>query len=278
MKRLILAAAPALTLFLVAAPVAAEKSDGGAPSAEEVEAMTILLADMFGDAEPLTAEQETRLPAAIQVVSSLMPDGAMVQMLDESLVGAIMDDTSGTPAFAVADLTGIDPLELAAVGDKNLEEALSLLDPDYAERSAAMNSAFLELLTEIMIEVEPAYQAGLARAYAVRFTKSELLELAAYFQTPVGSKYATESLSIDYDPHVMSAMSAVLPAVLERMPAITEAVEQTSEKYPDGRSFSDLSEGERGRLALLLGVDEAELEASAPASAEGEVEDALEGA
>jgi len=187
-----------------------------------------------------------------------------------------MGNIDAEPAIALARLTGVDLLVLAELDDKRVEEALALLDPQASERNSAINGAFFDLISEVMVEVEPAYRAGLARAYAARFTKAELLDLTTFFSTPSGSKYAAESYVIYTDPQVMSSMNEMMPAVMQRMPAIMETVTEMSEKFPEGRFIYELTDGEKSRLAELLGVTVEELEASAPEAPEIEAKDAYQ--
>jgi len=176
----------------------------------------------------------------------------MGRVMDETMapmMDAMLGNIGGVPSIALSGLTGLSPIELDELSDKNLEEALALFDPDSQERNAAINTAFLELITEVMIEVEPAYRAGLARAYATRFTQPELANISAFLETDIGSKFAGESYIIYTDPQVMSAMNEMT--------------------------------GERARLADLLGVTVEELEQAAPSGPEieaqdGAIEDAYE--
>jgi hypothetical protein len=74
----------------------------------------------------------------------------------------------------------------------------------------------------------------------------------------------------------MSSMNEMMPAVMQRMPGIMDTITETSEKFPQGRSYSDLTDGEKSRLADLLGVSEDELSESEPAQPDAEIEDAYE--
>jgi hypothetical protein len=279
MKRPLLAVACGFALTLGAIPASAQNVQSEDLSAAELVALGSMFGDMFGTAEPLTQEEELRVPLAMQVVSKLMPLGTLGRVMDEAMapmMDGMLGNFEAAPAIALSGLTGIGPIELSEVDEKNLEEAMALLDPDAAERNAAINGAFFELISEVMVEVEPAYRAGLARAYATRFTKEELLDLNAYFATEIGTKFAAESYIIYTDPQVMSSMNEMMPAVMQRMPGIMETITETSEKFPQGRSYSDLTDGEKSRLADLLGVSEDELSESEPAQPDAEIEDAYE--
>ncbi|MEM8726105.1 MAG: DUF2059 domain-containing protein, partial [Pseudomonadota bacterium] len=246
------------------------------PSAEELQALSNMFGDMFGTADALTAEQEARVPAAQSVVVKLFPEGTYAKMMDETMrpmLDTMLGEFGGTPAMALSQLTGLGPLDFAQVEDDKLKEALALFDPSAGERNAAMGNMMIGMISEVVEAIEPAYRAGLARAYAVRFTEAELADLDAYFKTPVGSKYAAESFLIFADPQVMSAMNDMMPAVMERMPQIMEGMTSISEDYPEGRKFSDLDDGEKAQLSELLGVTLEDLAISEPASEGEEWED-----
>jgi hypothetical protein len=273
MKRLLLAAVTGLSLSLATTSVSAQTTDSSEPSAEQLEAIGNLLGDMFGSAEPLSPDEEARLGAAMQVVTKLFPEGTYAKMMEETMapmLDGMMGGLGGSPAIALSGLTGLDPFTLSEVGDDKLVAALALLDPAASERNAALGEAMFGLISEVVIEIEPSYRTGLARAYAVRFTEAELTDLAAYFSTPVGEKYAAESFLIFADPQVMASMNEMMPAMMQRMPAMMEMMTTAGAEFPEGRSFSQLDAGERTQLAQLLGVSEDELAASEPAPATAE--------
>ncbi|MEO0591871.1 MAG: hypothetical protein AAFZ11_15120 [Pseudomonadota bacterium] len=271
MKRLIATAASALALCL-AAPLSAqeETAPGDAEIQQELDALGSLFGDMFGTADPLTAEQEARVPAAQSVVLKLFPEGTYAKMMNETLapmMDGIMGNIVGTPAIALMELTGLPPSALTDVDEAKLAEAVALLDPNAAERNAEIGRVTIEMIGGIVAKIEPSYRAGLARAYAVRFTEAELADLDAYFATQVGSKYAAESFLIFADPQVMSAMNEMMPAMMESMPAMMGDIGALAEKYPAGRTFSQLSSQEQDTLAALLGTTLEDLAANEPATA-----------
>lgn len=270
MNRLILAAATGLSFALLPLPASAQTVESREPTAEGFEAIGALFGDMFGTAEPLSPEEQARLEAAKLVVTKLFPVGTYTKMMEESMapmMEQIMGGIGGSPALQLSKITGLDPLKLAGMDEARLTDALALLDPAASDRNAAMGEAMVSLISEVMVEMEPAYRSGLARAYAVRFTSDELSDLAAYFNTPVGEKYAAESFLIFADPQVMASMNEMMPAMMQRMPAMIEMMTAAGAEFPAGRSFSQLEAAERAQLAQLLGVGEDELAASEPAPA-----------
>lgn len=273
MKRLTLAAACALSI--IAAPASAQTVESETLTDEQYEALGNLFGDMFGDAEPLSQEEQERVPSAMMVVSKLMPEGTMARMMEESMqpmMESMIGGMGAGPALSVSQLTGLGPFELSEIDPSKLDEAAKLLDPAAEDRNKAMGSAMFGIVAEVMADVEPAYRAGLARAYAVRFTKAELDDLSAYFDTPVGKKYAAESYLIFADPQVMASMNEMMPAVMQRMPEMMTVTQQLETEFPKGRTFSDLSAEEQTRLSELLGVSKEDLKASEPATSQDATE------
>ena len=63
--------------LITATPTLAQEQDSAADTEmqRELDAMGALFGDMFGSADPLTSEQEARVPAAQAVVLQLFPEG-----------------------------------------------------------------------------------------------------------------------------------------------------------------------------------------------------------
>ena len=268
MKRTISAVIAAGALAF-ATPVIAQTSNDTASDEMQAEfdAVGELFGDIFGTAEPLTPEQEARVPAAQSVVLKLFPEGTYTKMMSESIgpmMDGIMGSIAGSPTIVLFELTGITPNQLSEVDEANLSDAVALLDPNMGERNAEITDLTMSLISDVMVKMEPSYRAGLARAYAVRFTEEELADLDAYFATEIGKKYAAESFLIFADPQVMSAMNEMMPAMMETMPAMMGSIGQIASKYPKGRTFSDLNPEEQDRLAALLGTTLEELAANEP--------------
>ena len=275
MKRTIATAISAAALCL-AAPLSAqdETAPSDAPSdaevQQELDALGGLFGDIFGTADPLTPEQEARVPTAQSVVLKLFPEGTYAKMMNETLapmMDGIMGSIVGTPAIALMELTGLPPSALSDVDEAKLAEAVALLDPNASERNAEIGRVTLEMVSGIVAKIEPSYRAGLTRAYAVRFTEAELVDLDAYFATPVGRKYAGESFLIFADPQVMASMNEMMPMMMESMPTMMGDIGALAEKYPKGRTFSELSPEEQDQLAALLDTTLEDLAASEPAQA-----------
>ena len=84
MKRILLSAGAGLALALT--PIAAA-AQGEEPSSEELVAMGNMFAEMF-TTEPLTEEQQARVPAAQAIIDLMMPEGFYAEMMGETMTSA----------------------------------------------------------------------------------------------------------------------------------------------------------------------------------------------
>ena len=265
MKRIaILAGAAALSFGQPLAAQDAEPGDGTAGMGA--------LANVFGDAfkaEPLTAEQEMRLPQAEIIVDKVFPSGSFARMMEDTLepmMDSILASVGELPLGQIAALAGRDADSVAEMGDARLGEVMAILDPAYQERNKIVSKITVDMTLELMAKIEPSYRAGLTRAYAVRFTQEEMAELNRFFETPVGSHYASESMMIYADPQVMSAMNEMMPAMMELLPGMMERMQQGMASLPPPRAVGDLSAEQQQELANLLGVSREELGENAAAA------------
>lgn len=238
-------------------------------TAPDVSGVAQAMGEIF-KAEPLSEDQQARMPQAERVVAQLFPPGTYRKMMDQ-MMGPMMDGIMGSitqlPMADVARLSGMDEARVAELGDAKLGEIMAILDPSFAERNRITTEASVAMVTRLMDRIEPSYRAGLARAYATRFTGPELDELHTLFSTPVGSRYAAESMLIYADPQVMAAMNELMPAMFETMPAMIEEMQAKTAHLPPARTVADLSPAELEQLARLMGVSADELKERAEAAA-----------
>lgn len=217
-------------------------------------------------AEPLTPEQEARLPQAEAVVGQLFPPGTYRKLMDQMMgpmMDGIMSQVGQLPLADIARISGVDEAALAGMGDATLSEIAAILDPAFEERNRVTGQVSVEMVSGLMDRIEPSYRAGLARAFATRFSGEDLAALQQFFATPVGARYAAESMLIYADPQVMAAMNEMMPAMFEMMPGMIEEMQARTAHLPPARTPADLDQGELTRLARLLGVPVSELNARA---------------
>lgn len=214
------------------------------------------VAAQFGDDAPAPIPAE-RLEAARKTVAAVFPAGTYAVMMDRSMAavsGNMMDMVGDLPLRDFVASAGASAEELDRLGKGTLREMMEILDPAYEERMAISMTVMKEQMTEIMSEFEPAFQDGLARAYARRFDLAQLTELNRFFATPTGAAYARESMTLFADPEVMGKMREVMPAVMKRTPQMVSALAKATEHLPKPRTYENLTPEERERLEALIGT------------------------
>lgn len=208
-------------------------------------------------APALDAAQQARLPLAQQAIEKIFPAGTYRRMMDQSLqpmMDSIMAQVGALPIADLVRMTGLPESEFSGIGQGTLAEMMAIIDPAFDQRRSVATNVTMRWMVDLMDRMEPGFRAGMARAYATRFTETELNALNAFFATPEGGRYATESMLVMMDPQVMAAMGEMMPAMMETMPAMMADMQQQMEGLPRARGMSDLSDAERQKLAELMGV------------------------
>lgn len=273
-RRILAATAGLAALTLAPQPLAAQ--DAAAVNAEQMDALAQTMAGMF-QAEPLTPEQEARLPAATALVAMMMPDGFYAEMMGEMMDGMFGPMTSMFSGETGASLLLQSRLAVAPETFEGLTvdekvELATLIDPGFDQRGAVMGEMMRGVMAEASVVIEPLFREGLSKAYAARFDAAQLGDIAAFFATPTGRVYAGESMKLMADPQVMGASMQALPAMMGSMGDMIAEVEARMAALPPEKAWGELTADEQARIAALLGMSEAEAGASLrdPAPRQGE--------
>lgn len=75
----------------------------------------------------------------------------------------------------------------------------------------------------------PQMTEAMARAYARRFTVVEMREMGAFFATPTGQRYISESATIFSDPDVAGWLQGFMRSAMERAPDEAEQLRKELE-------------------------------------------------
>jgi hypothetical protein len=246
-------------------------------------AMAQDLADIFGPgpnpitmfkevfkAEPLTPAEETRLPAAQQLANSLIPpgsygaafEGAFAPMADK--VMAMVEPDTATKA---AQLTNLTKYDVENLDDAKLASIVALLDPQAAQRNKQLADFVFAEFAAAMVEIEPLYRDGLARAYAKHFTDAQLAEVNAFFATPTGNRFAATSVAMQLDPQMMAKVPDMIPVMVGHVAEAATRFVMAMDTFPQARKVDSLSARERTQMLNLLGLTDEEYEARITASA-----------
>jgi len=255
--------AMAAAALVCAVPAAAQEDPEHSQSAMspgELDEFAGMMASLF-QTEPLTEEQNARLPAAQAVVGEMMPDGfygeMMAGMMDKML--RPMLTMFSQPEFVLGARLAVDAEAIEALEEAEQAELTAMLDPAYQARGDAMVAVLTSRMGGMFTAMEGPMREGLSKAYAVRFDDAQLADIAAFFATPTGGEYARESMALFADPQVMQASMQALPAMMSGFGDIESAMREAMEALPAERGYGDLTEAQRERMAELLDVDPAQL-------------------
>jgi hypothetical protein len=235
----------------------------------------------FFEVEPLTQEQEARLPLAQQMTDKIMPTGSFAKVMQdtmEPMMAAMMSNLTSDPETQLSSITGVEVDDLAELSPEAAQNALDILDPQMQERTDKVTEVTVKMVTGMFEAMEPFYREALSKSFAVRFEEGEMTEVLAFFGTPTGEKYALSSFMVHYDPQMMGVMEQMGPAMMAVIPDMMEEFAELEEDYPPARQFSELSAAERTRVAKLLEKSVSELDALEPqveeeSSEEGDAEE-----
>ena len=261
MKKIVNAMAAAA--LVCAVPTAAQEDPEHSKSAMspgDLDKFAGMMAGLF-QTEPLTEEQNARLPAAQAVVGEMMPDGfygeMMAGMMDKML--RPMLTMFSQPEFVLGARLAVDAETIEALEEAEQAELTAMLDPAYEARGDAMVAVLTSRMGGMFTAMEGPMREGLSKAYAVRFDDAQLADIAAFFATPTGGEYARESMALFADPQVMQASMQALPAMMSGFGDIESAMREAMDALPAERGYGDLTEAQRERMAELLDVDPAQL-------------------
>ena len=274
-RRILAATAGLAALALIPQPLAAQEERNSEGASID------MMADLFGglfQAEPLTPEQEVRVPAAGALIATMVPEGFYAEMMGEmmdSMIGPMLGMFSGETGAAIVLQSRLDmqPEALEQMSGEQKVELVTILDPAFVERGQVMTRLMSGVMNDAAVTIEPLFREGLTKAYAARFDDAQLADIADFFATPTGRIYARESIRLMADPQVMGASMQAMPAMMGNIGNITAELEAAMAALPPEKAFEDLATTERARLAEVLGVDEGALpaivRAPRPMAAEG---------
>lgn len=270
MARKVLVAAMAGAVFAAGAPALAQ--DGDAPMFEQNIEMAegngadeldpfAMLGGMF-EPEPLTPEQESRLPQAAAVVGKLIPEGAMGEMMGSVLDGffkPFAELPKASAASRAAQGIGVGEYDLE-LSEEQAKEIADMFDPAFEEREAREMAMLPEMVGRMMAAMEPPMRKAMTELYAINFTAAELADIDAFFSTPSGATFARKSFTMASDPRIMAATMEAMPALMGPIGELEAQAAAATADLPPARSFAELTAAERARISALTGFSETEIE------------------
>lgn len=216
------------------------------------------------DRSDLPPIEPARLMRAETTTAALIPPGSLEKMVDR-LYGPMIDMAMAeleTPSDTILSMkTGVESEQIAALEGSARAEIVQLLDPRRKEREEKILAVLRPILSEALSDMEAPMRAGLARAYAREYSAAQLDEINAFFATPTGRSFAGETMVLQSDPELILAMVRGLPPMVNKFMDKAPTLEAKFKDIPLPRTLADLDKAEMKRLAKLLNVDVADLEA-----------------
>lgn len=263
-RRLILTTCAPVALAFFPAPVLAQDEAATHSSTQDEEVfddMVNAMGELFAT-EPLTAEQEARLPLAQTIVGKIMPDGAMAEMMDRTLggtLGPIMAVAAdAAPTNKLARMLGV-PASQLEIEDTDAAALLSTLDPDWKERQQREAAVMPQIMAEMASTMEPAMRKAMSELYAINFSDSELAEIDGFFSTPTGATFARKSFTMASDPRLVAASIESLPQIMGSFSQLETLMAEATADLGTPRSFADLNKDEKAYLLETTGLSEDDL-------------------
>ncbi|MFM7376654.1 MAG: DUF2059 domain-containing protein [Erythrobacter sp.] len=290
-RRILIPAAGLAALALLPQQLAAQDMADETPAAEAAaegaaevasEGMGDPMADAMGmlgkmfPTEPLTAQQEARLPQAARIINRMIPEGTLGEMMGgmfDKLMNPMMAAFEAPASATVQKGIGVSPAA-AGLTDEQTAEIATLLDPAYAERHAREMSVMPTMMREMMTLMEPTMRKAMSELYAINFTQKELDDIEAFFQTDSGTAYARKSFTMSSDPRVLSASMEAMPQMMGAFADFEKKIEAASADLPPKRSFEELSTADKAKIAELTGYSVEEIEGLLAESENFEIEEA----
>ncbi len=197
-----------------------------------------------------------RLAISQRVAAKLLPDGIYQKLMSgtmDQMMKGLMGEMKTMPIASLAKMAGVSESEVAALPEGTLGEMLAIMDPHFDERQSLGMSAMMREMGSFMSGFEPEMRAGMAEAYARRFSVEQLTELDRFFATPTGNAYASEQMTLMTDPAIMSRMQSMMPKMMQAMPGIIAKVKDATAALPAPRKPEDLTPAERRKLEAFFG-------------------------
>lgn len=258
---LLAAGTPALAQEAAAGPPVRQPGAVSLQAEDEKADPFAMLSGLFA-VEPLTAEQEARLPQATAIIARLVPDGAMAEMMGtmfDRIIKPMEDLGRASPDRRVADALGVGEFDLELT-EAEAQEIADMFDPAFEEREAREMALMPEMMQGLMSALEPPLRKAMAELYAINFNESELRDIDAFFATPTGAVYARRSFAMASDPRIMAATMEAMPGVMGPIGEIEQRVKAATADLPPVRSYAELTARERARITALTGLAAEDIE------------------
>lgn len=199
---------------------------------------------------------------AVEIAGKLFPPGTYRKLLGPQMTQMMAGTTDNMGTMALGPIlkaAGLSETEATKFDKVTIGQIMEILDPAYKERMRGMMDGMFAAMIPLFEQLEPDLREGLAASLDHRFTAPQLQDLKLFFATPTGSTFASQQMLLFMDPAVMGKMQTAVPKIMQAMPQILNEAAKVNAGLPKAKTYKDSTPAERGRLAKLLGIDEAKL-------------------
>lgn len=232
-------------------------ADAKAKMEREMDAAIAMVEKMF-DTSDLPPVEPARLTLAQTTMGALIPAGSLERMMDNlygKMFKTIMGEMGGESDLMISIKTGVESEKIAALDDATKGKIADVFDPNRQEREDQINKVIKPLISEVLTDMEPPMRAGMAKAYARKFSATQLTELNAFLATPTGTAYGNDWMALQADPEVMLAVIKAVPPLISKFIDRAPQIEKDMKELPKEKQLADLSDAELSKLAKLMKVD-----------------------
>lgn len=194
------------------------------------------------------------------VVDKVFPPGTYRKMMTgtmDKMMSSMADRMLDLPVSDLARMGGVPEDKLHKLSPATARQVMKIVDSAFDQRLHVTMEVMMPAMVDLMDVMEPDVRAGVVDAYASHFTTAELSELARFFATPIGGRYAGQSMLVYTDPAVMDRMGQMVPKMMAAMPDIMKRVKAATDSLPPPPKPGTLTKQQKADLAALLGADPA---------------------
>ena len=224
---------------------------------KEMDEAIALIEKMF-DTSSLPPVEPARLALAQKTMTALIPAGSLEKMIDNlygKMFKTIMGEFGGQSDLMLSIKTGVESDKIETLDEATKAKIADMFDPHRKEREDQITRVIKPLISEVLSDMEPPMRAGLAKAYARKFTAAQLNELNGFLATPTGTLYGNEWMALQADPEVMVAVIKAVPPLINKFIDRGPQIEKDMKDLPKEKQLSDFNDKDLAKLAKLMKVD-----------------------
>lgn len=202
------------------------------------------------------------LALARSIVLKVAPPGIYSKVMKgpmDQMMSGMTGQMLNVPIKQFLTGTDVPQDQVSKLSNATARDIMMILDPAFDQRMHITMSTMMGAMGDLLQKFEPQLREGMAEAYVHNFTRQQLTEIDHFFATPTGTAYAARLMTLMNDPSVQASMKELMPEIVRAMPAAAQKVEAATASLPKAKTYPDLNDADRAKLAKLLGVDPAML-------------------